>query len=158
MAKRKVSSLIFEYLVNHLVNIEENREQVAQEYHQDLSRDKRVFLDAIREYIDGLDRCLARLQADITADNDCPFVVAGSVISLEDVTTKTVSRIQIIPPFADAYGDNGEVDCATFLSPLSQALLLKKVGDRVVVETPQSVRQYLVKSISLFKSKAAYFQ
>ncbi|MEW8971505.1 MAG: GreA/GreB family elongation factor, partial [Mesobacillus sp.] len=65
---------------------------------------------------------------------------------VEDVANDERISFYIISPFSS----NQEIDeyenCASYLSPVGKALLLKEPGDQVIVETPSMIQEYRIKS------------
>ncbi len=55
--------------------------------------------------------------------------------------------LKIVPPFYQGRGKN--IECASCLSPVGNALLLKKIGDKITVRTPLGESSLLIKSIEL---------
>ena len=78
---------------------------------------------------------------------DCPFVVIDSIVEVEDINSNEIERFKIVSPFFTTNPLDG--DFASYLSPIGKSLLLKKVGDHVLIETPMGNIEYEIKSIEL---------
>ncbi|HHV72540.1 MAG TPA: GreA/GreB family elongation factor [Clostridia bacterium] len=147
MAKEVVSKEIFELLEKHLVDIEEEGEQILEKYFPDITAERDSFTKLLTNYIKQLEKYISKYEVSERAENNCPFIIIGSIVEVEDLESKEVEKYQIVSPFEN----NLEVDFdfASYLSPLGKALLLKKIDDKVEVETPMGKFTYKVKSIEI---------
>lgn len=147
MSQSSVSRDIFDMLVKHLVNIEEEKSRIIKDYYYNPSDEREVFGKLINSYIKGIEGFISSAQVDEAAESFCPFVIIGSIVELEDLQYNEVDRVQLVSPFESV--SNIDVECASFISPMGQALLLKKVNDRISVATPMGKSHYLVKAIDM---------
>jgi len=138
---------IFEMLVKHLVDVEEERAQVVKKYFPQSTREKDDYELLMRNYIKEIERCLSSGEARKIKDGQCPFVIIGSIVEVEDLQFNEVEKFQIVCPFSDK--NSALTECASYLSPIGKALLLKKVNDKVTVDTPAGRFDYVVKSIEI---------
>ncbi len=141
------SEAIFERLIEHLVEIEEEKTRVIEEYYYDMSAERLEFELLIEDYISKINRYIKNVRKSKKIDTDCPFVIINSIVEVEDIYSKEVEKFKIVSPFLTTNPLDG--DFASYLSPIGKSLLLKKVGDHVLVETPMENIEYAIKSIEL---------
>ncbi len=141
------SKAIFEKLIEHLVEIEEEKTKVIEEYYYDMSAERLEFEILIENYISKVDKYIKNVKKTKKIDTDCPFVLINSVVEVEDIYSKEVEKFKIVSPFLTTNPLDG--DFASYLSPIGKSLLLKKVGDHVLIETPMENIEYVIKSIEL---------
>ncbi len=147
MEKTIVSRPVYENIVKHLVDIEEEKNRVLEEYYYDMTSERLDFENLIDNYVINIDKYIQTAKIADTPENDCPFVTINSIVEVQDLTDNSVEKFQIISPFLSDHSLDGE--CASYLSPIGKSLLLKKKGDKVIVETPMENIEYIVKSIEL---------
>lgn len=138
---------IYEKLIEHLVEIEEEKARVIEEYYYDMSAERLEFETLIEYYISNIKKHIRKLKNTSKENADCPFVIIDSIVEVEDINSKEVERFKIVSPFLATNPLDG--DFASYLSPIGKSLLLKEVGDHVLVETPMENIEYEVKSIEL---------
>lgn len=142
-----ISNSTNNYLVQHMVNIEDEKINVIDEYYPDETLEKKEFENFISDYIAAIEAFLKKASNNSQTELQLPFVTIGSIVEIAEVDTGELSAIQIVSPF---FNDNTiDVDCASYLSPVGKALLLKKVNDKVRVSTPIGEFNYIVKSIKI---------
>lgn len=147
MSKFVISKPIYEGLIKHLVDMEEEKNKVLEEYYYDMTADRLNFENLIDNYVINIDKYIKNAEIADKSDSDCPFVVINSVVEVEDLSNNSVEKFQIISPFLNDHSLDGE--SASYLSPIGRSLLLKKQGEKVIVETPMENIEYRVKSIEL---------
>lgn len=138
---------IYEKLIEHLVEIEEEKNEVIEEYYYDMSAERLEFETLIANYISHIDKYVKKMKKSSKKSTDCPFVIIDSIVEVEDINTNEVEKFKIVSPFLTTNPLDG--DYASYLSPIGKSLLLKKVGDHVLVETPMGNIEYEIKSIEL---------
>ncbi|MBZ4647049.1 MAG: hypothetical protein JG777_2538 [Clostridia bacterium] len=138
---------VFEVLVKHLVDIEEEKEQLLERYYPDTTKEREAFEDFINNYIKEVEGYISNAKVTKSTKKTCPFVIIGSVVEIEDLHYNEVEKYQIVSPFES--NSNSNADFASYLSPMGKALLLKKVKDKVMVETPMGQFTYIIKSIEI---------
>ncbi len=73
------------------------------------------------------------------------MAVFGSTVTIEDINTGEVTRYQLVGPFeSDMSRNQISVTC-----PIGKALIRKKLGDEVKVNTPGGVREFEVVDIAI---------
>lgn len=138
---------IYEKLIEHLVEIEEEKSQVIEEYYYEMSAERLEFETLIANYISHIDKHVKKMKKSKKKSIDCPFVIIDSIVEVEDINSNEVEKFKIVSPFLTSNPLDG--DYASYLSPIGKSLLLKKVGDHVLVETPMGNIEYEIKSIEL---------
>ncbi len=148
MSEIVVSKAIFEQLVKHLVDIEEEKDLVIERYYSDPTQDKDEFEILISDYIKEVESYMLKAKVvEGIEHNTCPFVIIGSIVEVEDLKDREIEKFKIVSPFSH----QGDIrsDYASYLSPIGKALLLKQMQEKVSIETPMGKINYQVKSIQL---------
>lgn len=141
------SKPIYERLIEHLIEMEEEKTKVIEEYYYEMSAERLEFEVLIEDYISNIKKYIEKAKDSEKISTDCPFVLIDSIVEVEDINSKEVERFKIVSPFLTTNPLDG--DFASYLSPIGKSLLLKKVGAHVLVETPMENIEYVVKSIEL---------
>lgn len=147
MSEIKLTRSVFKLLVKHLVEIEDERDRILKDYYPSLTREREGFQQMINQYINEIENKICNADIQDEEGGSCPFVIIGSVVELEDLKSMEIERLQIISPFINKLNVNS--NCASYLSPLGRALLLKGSGERAEIETPAGRELYRIKSIKL---------
>lgn len=145
MVKVLLSKTTFENLVKHLVEIEERKKKLLEEYYPEPSTERNEIELLIDNYIKHLDQLIRNTKKSQTTDSKVPFVTIGSEVEIQDLSDLEVFKYHIVSP---SRGSIRERD-VSYLSPVGKSLLLKKVGDEVEVIAPGGVFRYKIKSILL---------
>ncbi|MGE4284347.1 MAG: GreA/GreB family elongation factor [Clostridia bacterium] len=147
MSKEVVSKQMFEIMVKHLVNIEEEKEQVLGKYYPDITEKRDAYEAVITEYIKKIEGYISNYKVDDAIKSACPCVIIGSIVELEDLQYNEIEKYQIVSPFESKMAFKTET--ASYLSPMGKALLLKRPNEQVNVETPMGKFAYIIKSIEV---------
>ena len=147
LGKVSVSKPVYESLINHLVEIEEEKNKVIEEYYYDMTTERLDFESLINSYVINIGKYIKNAEVANTSENYCPFVIINSIVEVEDLKDNSIEKFQIISPFLNQ--NSLDEDSASYLSPIGKSLLLKKQGEQVVVKTPMENIEYRVKSIEL---------
>lgn len=147
MLKREGMQSMFERLVEHLVKVEEESDYVVKNYFSPANEGKYVYEELMRAYTKEIENYLAYCKEENKEIPECPFVLIGSLVEVENMHTGEVARYKIVYPFAGE--GKFDFDYASCLSPIGKALLLKKVNDKITVQTPAGESCYQVISIRL---------
>lgn len=145
MAKVTLSKATFENLVKHLVEIEEGKNKLIEQYFPEPSKERNEFERLINDYIRRIDQLIRNASTSPAADSKIPFVTIGSEVEVEDLADQKVFKYRIVSPFQGSV-EEGDI---SYLSPVGKSLLSKKVGDEVEVNAPGGVFRYKIKSIQL---------
>ncbi|WP_338818854.1 Transcription elongation factor GreA [Moorella thermoacetica] len=145
MAKVTLSQATFENLVKHLVEVEEGKSKLVEQYFPEPSKERDDFVKLIEDYIKQIDQLIRSVNKSQTAGGQVPFVTIGSEVEVQELDTQEVFTFRIVHPFHDSLMERG----VSYISPVGKSLLLKKVGDEVEVNAPGGVFRYKIKSIQL---------
>ena len=143
--KLTLTTEAYESLLAHLVDFEERSKNIIDMYFPEYGRQRDEFEELIDGYIRALDEVVKKVSLSGNSVNSFPFVCLNSVVEVEDVEEREVFKYRLIAPENNSKADN----CVTILSPMGKALLCKKEGDTVSVNTPSGVYRYRIKSINL---------
>ncbi len=135
----------FTSVVSDLIEIEEGINQIN-DFFPTQYKEADEIKQVLREYISQINDILRSIFVSETAGNDFPYVIIGSEVVIEDVTSLKTCRYKLVSPFQKKvkYGDE-----VSFLSPLGKALLLKQVDDNFFVKAPGGEFQYRVLSVKI---------
>lgn len=140
-----------EYLNEHIRKVESVKNHVLREFYSERTKERDSFENLIDKYISNIKNIIKIKTAtseDIQEGYSCwPLVLIGSVVEVEDLEYNEKEALKIVPPFYDSKENN--LECASCLSPVGSALLLKKIGDKIRVNTPLGATDLVIKSIEL---------
>lgn len=138
---------IYEKLIEHLVKMEEEKNSIIEEYYYDMPSERIEFEIFIENYISYIEDHLKKIKKSKKTYTECPFVTIDSIVEVEDINSGEKEKFKIVSPFSVVNLLDGNY--ASYISPIGKSLLLKKVGDHVLVETPVENIEYEIKSIEL---------
>lgn len=138
----KMSKPVFENLVAHLVNIEDEKEQLIEELFPETTRERKQFAEFLDQYITKINHLIKNTVTSETAKG-FPFVTIGSKVKIKDLGSGEAEELHLVSPVQLSMEDNA----ISYLSPVGRALLLKKVGDVVEVTAPGGKFSYQVEAI-----------
>jgi len=116
-------------------DISENAEYTA-------AKEKQSF---IQGKVQELENNLARSTIVELNDLTDEMAVFGSTVTIEDINTGEVTRYQLVGPFESDMSRNQ----ISVTSPIGKALIRKRLGDEVKVNTPGGVREFEVVGIAI---------
>jgi len=116
-------------------DISENAEYAA-------AKERQAF---IQGRVQELENNLARSTIVDLKDLTDEMAVFGSTVTIEDINTGEVTRYQLVGPFESDVSRNQ----MSVTSPIGKALIRKKLGDDVRVETPGGVREFEIVDITI---------
>lgn len=134
----------FEKLLAGLLYMEEEKDNIIDEYFPEGSPQRDQVKEKMEEYILQADELVRNAKKAEKADNSIPFVIIHSKVELQDLDTNCMVRLKIVPPM-----QNNEIDDASMFSPVGMSLLLKKAGEKVMVAAPTGFFRYRIQSITL---------
>ncbi|NLC07916.1 MAG: GreA/GreB family elongation factor [Syntrophomonadaceae bacterium] len=134
-----------EKLISHLVDIEDKKDQLIEEYFPNPSKERSEFKELLSNYLNKINLLIKNVSIVEAAENDFPFVIVGSEVEVQDLENDDAFSFRIVPPFQDTLGSND----VSILSPVGRNLLLKKVNDQVIIKAPAGEFRYQIKSIKL---------
>ncbi len=140
-----LSKTNFDKLVKHLVDIEEKKNKIIDEYFPEPSGKREELRKLFDEYIKQVEFFIVNAERSETVSNNLPFVIIGSEVEVENLDEQVNCRYRLVCPF------QGDIECndISFLSPVGKGLLLKKIGETISVDTPGGIFNYKIKSIEL---------
>ena len=123
LVKVTLSKATFENLVKHLVEIEEGKNKLLEEYFPEPSTERNEIEMLIENYIKHIDQLIRNTNKSQTIDSKVPFVTIGSEVEIQDLSNQEVFKYRIVSPFRGSIRE-GDI---SYLSPVGKSLLLKKV-------------------------------
>lgn len=140
----KFSKRRYEQLIQHLVDIEEKKEELLQEYDWYKQNE---YKKVIETYISELNSVVKNSTVVDKNEDYPPFVLVGSKVALSDLDTNEKGVFFIVSPDELFESDLDENRKVSFLSPVGKALLLKKISDKIEIKLPSRVIHYKINSI-----------
>lgn len=140
-----ISKTAFENLVQHLVNIENEKNDLINRLFPRPSKERIKFRSLLDNYITGIDYLIKyRISVGEKADNSFPFIIINCNVEVQDMKTNEKLIFRIASPYTNMKSND-----VSFLSPVGKSLLLKEVGDEVTINTPGGKLKYKIESIKL---------
>ncbi|SFG72375.1 transcription elongation factor GreA [Desulfotomaculum arcticum] len=133
----------FSNLLSQLLFLEENKKNILDDFFPRKTKEKIELEELIDEYVKKVDQLIKNIKITDESENVFPFVSIGSIISIKDTETHETYQHLICNPY-NINTDNS----ISYLSPMGRALLLKCPGDKVSVNTPSGVYNYVIESIT----------
>lgn len=147
MGKKFVLSKgVFDRLLQHIVDFEEESKQMLDEVIQGPNAEKKRYEDLFKQYLHRLDALVRNAQVNETEQNQLPFVTIGSEVKLRNLDNNREQTLRIISPLQEKQQER-TVPRATYLSPMGQALFLREKGDQIEVDVPAGKLRFQVESI-----------
>lgn len=137
---------VTDFLLEHLSKVENIKNHVLKEFYEEGTEERNYFKNMVEEYFKNIKEYID-IEVNTYKEDQWPFILIGSVVEVKDLDYSEIDKLKIVPPFYDKRG--GKLDCASCLSPVGSALLLKKIGDRVSVSTPLGNCNFMVENIKL---------
>lgn len=143
--KVELSRGTFEKLVAHLVNLEDGKNKLLEEYFQKPSSERNEISILLEKYIAKIDYLIRNNVVVVqVSENNFPFVAIYCEVMVQDQENGELQKLRVVPPFK-----NDEANDVSFLSPAGRSLLLKNVSDKAVFKAPGGEFHYRIKSIRL---------
>jgi len=145
MGKYIISIQAFESIIKNLVRLEEERKILTDQFFLEPTTERSERIQLLEQYIEQMDQLLSVIDKNITSDRSLPFVAIGCVIEVEDVFNRIRHEFRLVSPFEEGiqFGD------VSIFSPLGKALLLKKVGSIIKLNTSAGKVKYKITRINL---------
>ncbi|GBF32939.1 transcription elongation factor GreA [Desulfocucumis palustris] len=148
--KVKLTKDAFKKLIKGLVYIEEEKSKLITDYFPKPTPQRELLRELLEKYIRQVDNLIKNIDISSNVNNTIPFVIVGSEVHLQDLKKGQVTKLRIVLPLQNK--ENYDVSC---LSDIGMALLLKKAGDEVSLNTPNGFKiigvRLLTYSFVLFK-------
>jgi transcription elongation factor GreA len=150
MYKKAISRKMHDLLRDHVDEMERAKERLVREaYAENPEKGNRLgaffreYTGVIRNYLDS-----AEISKD--AGEGLPFAIIGSMVKVQDAKEMESFSYRLVLPYTE--NPDQRIDCASCISPLGKALLLKNEGSRVNVEIPTGHLVYTIDKISFPES------
>jgi len=148
LATKELTSGFVQMLSEHLLYLEGEKDKLLEVYFPKLTNERYEFENFIAEYIKEINDFMVTEDAEGRQDSGFPLVIIGSRVEVIDMGDGSNYCLRIVSPLADRIGDSDE-DEASFLSPVGRALLLARINQEVLIQTPAGHMSYLVKHIEI---------
>ena len=142
---KSITKRMYDYLLDHVAQIEKEKEALIKAYYAENIEEGMNIDDFFKDYKSAISSFLQDVEIRTEGTDHCPFVIIGSDVEVEDTTDLETYKYRIIFPYTK--NPALHVDCASCLSPLGKALLLKNVDQQVRIEVPTGTLHYKIKSV-----------
>ena len=149
MDKVTLSNSTFEALVKHLVEMEEGKNKIVDQYFPDPSPEREEFKELIEQYINLIESLVANARKSKKQDRAVPFVTIGCEVELEDLATGETLNYRIASPLHGTVRE-GDVSC---LSPWASRCCCARWAT-ILRWTPREA--YLNTALSRFSCKMSW--
>ncbi|MGI6707320.1 MAG: GreA/GreB family elongation factor [Clostridia bacterium] len=146
-----ISRSAYEILHKHLVELEGKVNDVIETYFADTVESREDFLRLIDNYVSRLTSIMDSSKKVESQDEELPLVIIGSEVEVENVEEQKTCKFLITSPFAE-HSTSSDTECASCLSPVGRALLLKRPAEQVSVTAPTQTFHYKIRSIRLVET------
>lgn len=140
-----VSKRVFDYLLDHMLDIHKRKINIVSPYSSDYDAYTSM-LEFLNTYIRKIGDFLDVAVVDDQSDH-VPFVTMGSVVYTEGLGFSERSVFTVVLPEEVKAADATRIKACACLSPVSNALLFKTVGDRVTIEENGRMRHCTINKI-----------
>lgn len=152
-----LSKTIFEKLIEHLVEVEENKNKILDFCFPDPCKKRDELREFFEKYISSIDTVVKKIKVKdqaydntLVKENDnhidtFPFVIIGSEVEIVDDAVEESFSYKIVHPFENSK----RIDEITYLSPVGKALMLKGINDTVSIDVPVGTLNYRINNIKL---------
>ena len=147
MCKNSISNRISGFLHEHIKAIEKEKDSLFKEHYTENVKESMDAQEFFREYINFIYNYLDNLKAETDNSDSCPFVIINSIVEVQDMEDMETYQYRIVLPYSEE--KDISIDCASCLSPLGKALLLKSIGQQVNVQIPTGTLSYVIKKITV---------
>ncbi len=134
-----------DYLLEHIAEIDKIKDSVLKKHYSDDIIEGNNFESFINSYISTINSIIDESKVSAQGNSSCPFVTIGSIVTVYDIEDDETYKYLVTAPYS-AYSQV-DADNASCLSPLGQALLLKKANEKVKVNVPAGTLHYIIKGI-----------
>lgn len=135
------------FLIEHLIQIENEMNAVLKEFYPSLCESRMEYEQLLGNYIANIQNYVKSSKTPEDEDMQVPFVLIGSIVDVQYEGDKNVETIQIVSPFLN----QGQINYtfASYLSPMGRGLLLKRKGDSIKVKLPDGYSNCIINNIRL---------
>ena len=147
MCKKSISRKMFDFLLDHVTEVEREKNSLIKEYYSENVEESMDVEGFFKEYTSTIGSFLNTVKVGTGNDNDCPFVIIGSIVEVQDIDETETYQYRIVLPYSNKA--DMCIDCASCLSPLGKALLLKSVTQQVNIQIPTGTLHYIIKKATV---------
>lgn len=132
------------HLSKHLEVIKGEKKETLEQYFTKSPSERNEFSDFIDNYVEYIEKFVESANdSETVTPQTVPFIFIGCDVEVEDLDNPELITYHLIDPLQGRVKEND----VSYLSPVGKALLLKKAGDKIKVQTPGGTIRYLIKSI-----------
>lgn len=116
----------------YLKRIYNIKNHIVKEYYGGTNEESQKFLDLLDEYRDEIEVIKSEYgeaEAELSSR-----ILLGSSFMLKSLDEEIFASCQLVMPFYS--GKNKDIKDISFVSPIGRAILLKKMGDEMLVDSP----------------------
>lgn len=135
----------YEYLVKHLVEFEERKNNLPEEVLPRQIKERQEFEILLEKYFHQAGELAKEVKKVSATDNELPFVIIGCEVEIQNLSNNMTYQYRLIAPY-ESRVKSGDI---SYLSPVGKSLLLKRIGEVIEVQAPAGVFLYEVRSIRL---------
>lgn len=147
MCKKSIFKEMSDFLSDHIREVEKEKDLLLKEYYSENVEESMDVEDFFREYTGTISSYLDTVKAGTDNVNSCPFVVINSIVEVQDIEDMETYQYRIVLPYLK--DKDMSIDCASCLSPLGKALLLKGINQQVNIQIPTGTLRYVIKKITV---------
>jgi transcription elongation factor GreA len=147
MCKESISRRMFEFLSNHIMEVERRKSILIGEYYREKAEEAMEVESFFREYARAVNQFLSTVEIGKGSDEHCPIAIIGSTVEVQDLDDPETYRYRIVYPYSKKA--DAKIDDASCLSPLGRALLLNRINQQVNISIPAGELRYVIKKITV---------
>lgn len=147
MCRNSISKRMYEYLSNHIIEVESREAILIEEYYKENVEESIAVEDFFTEYTKGINNFLHTISIDEDNSDYCPIVIIGSTVEVQDLDDMQIYKYRIVYPYSEHTDKN--IDYASCMSPLGKAILLKSVNHQANIKIPAGTLHYIIKSVTV---------
>ncbi|MFA6808151.1 MAG: GreA/GreB family elongation factor [Eubacteriales bacterium] len=145
MSNYLISGDVFKELNNQLEYLKNNKRDIVDAKYRKPCKDREKLIEVIEKYIEMISKVINNSNNLTEESKGSPFVTVNSEVEVEDMDDNEICKFRIVDPNQNKIG-NSQV---SFLSPVGMALLMKKIGEEIDVQTPGGICRYRIKSVKI---------
>ncbi|NLO22352.1 MAG: hypothetical protein GX119_10205 [Syntrophomonadaceae bacterium] len=143
MKEIELSPDILKGLQEHLEDMEERQSQIVEDFIAKNCDEYREYTIEFKNYLLQLRQLVEKSEELTGKANGMPIITIGTLVTVINVGNQKEFSFHIVGPNYNRKNSR-DVSC---MSPVGRALMLKQVGDEVLVNAPGGTFKYQVKSI-----------
>lgn len=147
MCRNSISKRIYDYLSNHIIEVESRKAVLIEEYYKDNVEESIAVEDFFAEYTREINKFLHDIRINESNNDYCPIVIIGSTVEVQDLDDMQTYKYRIVYPYSD--NTDKDVDYASCMSPLGKSILLNSVDHQANIQIPAGTLRYIIKSVTV---------